>query len=76
MRQEFDNKVLNLVRQKWLYPYKYMSDFEKFKEELLSKENFYSSLTGKAISDKEYEHALKVWINIKWKRCKIFTIFI
>ena len=37
-----------------------MSDFEKFKEQLGSKETLYSSLTGKKISDKEYEHVLKV----------------
>ena len=30
-----------------------MSDFEKFKEELPSKEQFYSSLTGKKNSDKK-----------------------
>ena len=38
-----------------------MSDFEKFKEQLPSKEKFYSSLTGKKNSDKEYEQVLKVW---------------
>ena len=27
LSQEFDNKVLELVKQKRLYPYKYMSDF-------------------------------------------------
>ena len=32
-----------------------MTDFEKLKEKLPNKENFYSSLTGKKISDKEYE---------------------
>ena len=37
-----------------------MSCFEKFKERLLSKEKFDSSLTDKKISDKEYEHADKV----------------
>ena len=37
-----------------------MSDFEKFKEELPSKEKFYSSLTCKKIIDKEYK-LLKVW---------------
>ena len=36
-----------------------MSSFEKFKEELPSKETFYSSLTGKKISGKEYEHVLR-----------------
>ena len=47
MSEEFDNKVLDLAKQKGFYPYEYMSDFEKFKEELSSKEKFYSSLTGK-----------------------------
>ena len=37
-----------------------MSGFEKFKEELPSKEKFYSLLMGKKISNKEYEHVLKV----------------
>ena len=35
--------------------------FEKFKEELTSKENFYSSLTSRETSDKEYEHVFNVW---------------
>ena len=38
-----------------------MSDFEKFKEEFLSKDKFYSSLTDRKISDKEYEHVSNVW---------------
>ena len=59
--QEFDNNVLDLVKQKGLYPNEYMTDFKKFKEQLPSKEKFYSSLTGKKISNKEYNHALKVW---------------
>ena len=37
-----------------------MSDFEKFKEPSPSKEKFYSSLTGKNITDTEYDHVLKV----------------
>ena len=43
---DFDSKVLDLVKQKGFYPYEYMSGFKKFKEELLSKEKFCSSLTG------------------------------
>ena len=35
-----------------------MTDFAKFKKELPSKEKFYSSLTGKKINDKEYDHVL------------------
>ena len=30
LSQEFDNNVLDLVKQKGFYPYEYMSDFEKF----------------------------------------------
>ena len=61
MSQELNNNVLNLVKQKGFYPYECMSDFEKFKEQLPSEEKFYSSLAGKKISDKDYEHVLKVW---------------
>ena len=70
MSQEFDNNVLDLVKQKGFYPYEYMSDFEKFKEELPNKEKFYSSLTGKKINDKEYEHVLKVWNKFEMKTMK------
>ena len=38
LNQEFDNNVLDLVKQKGFYPYEYTSDFEKFKEELPNKE--------------------------------------
>ena len=47
-----------------------MSDFEKFKEQLPSKEKFYSSLTGKTIIDREYEHVLKVWNKFEMKTMK------
>ena len=38
-----------------------MSDFEKFKEQLPGKERFYSSLTNRKITGKEYEHVFNVW---------------
>ena len=47
-----------------------MSDFEKFKEWLPSKEKFYSSFTGKKISDNNYEHVLKVWNKFEMKTMK------
>ena len=37
LSQEFDNNVLDLVKQKRFYPYEYMNHFEKFKEQLPSK---------------------------------------
>ena len=66
--QEFDNNVLDLVLHKGFYPYEYISDFERFKEQLTSKEKFYSSLTGKNISDKE--NALNVWNKFERKTTK------
>ena len=47
LSQEFYTNVLDLVKQKGFYAYEYMSGFEQFKDELPSKEKFYSSLTGK-----------------------------
>ena len=43
LSQELHNNVLDLVKQKGFYPNEYMRNFEKFKEELSSKEKFYSS---------------------------------
>ena len=47
LSQEFDNDVLDLVKQKVFYYYEYMSYQEMFKKELPSKEKFYSSLTDR-----------------------------
>ena len=38
LSQGFDSNVLDLVKQKAFYPYDYISDFKKFKEELLNSE--------------------------------------
>ena len=53
LSQEFDKNTLHLVKQKGFYLYEYMSDFENFKEELPSKERFYSSLTNTKINEKD-----------------------
>ena len=52
LSQQFDNNMLDFVKQKGFYPYEYISDFEKFKEQLPNKEKFYSLLTGKEIVTK------------------------
>ena len=72
LSQEFGNNVLDLVKQKRLFPNEYMSDFQKFREGLPSKEKFYSSLTDKKISDKEYEHVLNVWKKFEMKTMKYY----
>ena len=39
-----------------------MNSFERFEETSLPpQEEFYSRLSGKGITEKEYEHAQKVW---------------
>ena len=43
LSQEFQLNVLDLVKQRGFYPYEYLNDFEKFKN---------NCLTGKKISDK------------------------
>ena len=72
LSQEFSNNVLDLVKQKRLFPNEYMSDFQKFREGLPSKEKFYSSLIDKKISDKEYEHVLNVWKKFEMKTMKYY----
>ena len=52
MSREFDNNVLDLAKQTGLYPDEYVNGFIIFKEELTSKEKFYSLLTDRKISDK------------------------
>ena len=48
-----------------------MSGFEKFKE-LSSNEKFYHSLMRKKVSDKEYDHVLKVWDRFEIKAMKFY----
>ena len=56
-----DNKQ-RLLLKKGIYPHEYMDSFERFDEtQLPEKEEFYSSLSGKGITDEEYEHAQEVW---------------
>ncbi|XP_031565237.1 uncharacterized protein LOC116300500 [Actinia tenebrosa] len=49
------------AERKGVYPYEYMSSWEKFKEPLPPKKAFYSTLTESGIKDDEYQHALDVW---------------
>ena len=53
---------LKLLKQKGVFPYEYMTDFSKLSETSLPpKEAFYSQLNESGISDKDYDHAKKVW---------------
>ena len=59
--KRFKGLKLDLMVRKGVYPYDYMDSFKKFKEQLPSKEDFYSILNDKHISDEDYQHAQNVW---------------
>ena len=65
--QVFEGDEFDLMIKKGVYPYDYMDSFKKFKEQLPSKEEFYSILNDKHIEDEDYQHAQNVWntFNIK-----------
>ena len=65
LSQEFDNNILDLVQQKVFYPYEYMTDFKRFKEQLPSKEKLYSSLTGQKLVTKNTIIFLRFGTNLK-----------
>ena len=70
LSQGFGNNVLDLAKQKGFDPYENMSNFEKFKEQLPSKEKVFGLWTGKKLSGKKYEHVLKVWNKFEMKKMK------
>ena len=60
--EEYSDKQCELLIRKGIYPYEYMSSWDKFNESILpSKDKFYNNLNMSGVSDKEYEHACKVW---------------
>ena len=60
--EEYSDKQKELLIRKGIYPYEYMSSWDKFNEgRLPSKDKFYSKLNMAGVCDKEYEHACKVW---------------
>merc|ERR1711911_488777 len=66
--QFMSSSLDNLMSKKGVYPYDYMDSFDKFDEtQLPHKENFYSLLNDKHITDKQYEHAKSVWKQFKLK---------
>ena len=67
----FTPKQTELLKQKGFYPYEYMDSEEKFNDtKLPPREAFYSKLSGKGITEKDYEHAGNVWNSFKMKTFK------
>ena len=62
---------VELIKQKGFYPYEYMDTEEKFNDtKLPPREAFYSKLSGRGISEKDYKHAWNVWNTFKMKTFK------
>ena len=67
----YTSKQTELLKQKGFYPYEYMDTIEKFKDtEPPPQKAFYSKLTGRGISNKNYNHVLNVWDTFKMKTFK------
>ena len=67
----FIPKQAEILKQKGFYPYEYMDSEEKFNDtKLPPREAFYSNLSGKGITEKDYKHAGDVWNSFKMKTFK------
>ena len=67
----FTPKQAEILKQKGFYPYEYMDSEEKFNDtKLPPREAFYSKLSGKGITEKDYKHAWTVWNSFKMKTFK------
>ena len=62
---------VELIKQKGFYPYEFMDTEEKFNDTKLPPQKaFYSKLSGKGISEKDYKHVCNVWNTFKMKTFK------
>ena len=58
--------MLELVKQKGVYPYEYIDSFKKFSEDKLPNRcDFFSSLKDECISERDYLHAINIWNTFK-----------
>ena len=59
--QNYSELQYELLTRKGVYPYEYMSSWDKFKESLPPIEAFCSKLNMSKISEDDYQHAQQVW---------------
>ena len=58
LSEEFSGELLELVKEKGVYPYEYMDSFKRFFENKLpDKCKFFSSLKDERIGEKDYQRA-------------------
>jgi hypothetical protein len=70
MKQHFNEEDMKIICQKGIYPYEWMDDKEKFKQEHLpARREFKSKLKLAGVTNTEYKHAQRVWKHFK---CKTF----
>ena len=66
LSQEFSGDLFELVEQRGVYLHEYTDSFEKFSEDKLpDKCNFFSSLKGECVIEKDYSHTVTVWDTFK-----------
>ena len=60
--EECSENQYKLLIQKGIYPYEYMTDWDKFKEtKLPPREAFYSKLNKAGVGGEDYEHMNRTW---------------
>ena len=70
----FSEEKLDLMLQKGVYPYEYVTDVDKLSEtKLPSKECFSSSLSSTVLSDEDYAHAKKVFETLRCNNLGDYT---
>ena len=69
--EKYSNSRRELLIKKGIYPYEYMDNWNRFNESKLpDKAKFYSKLNMNEVSDKDYEHARKVWKEFEIKNMR------
>ena len=71
---KFSDEQISLLLQKGEFPYEYFDSLDRLKETKLPKiSDFYSNLSGKTITEEQYNHSIKVWNNL---HCKTFKDYL
>ena len=71
LNKYFTPKQVKLLKQKGFFPYDYMDNIEKLKDNKPPPQKaFYSKLKGKGINESSYNHVLNVWKSFNMKTFK------
>ena len=72
----FTPEQAEILKQKGFYPYEYMDNVEKFKENKPPpRKAFYSKLSGRGITKTDYKHVWNVWNTFNMKSLKDYHEF-